>query len=818
MACLPSSCRPRWKGAVRRQEEIAARRQQRLTSLYVLFKGVPPPFYEGESLFFDLYFNLQTEEFHFWQKSLMANNPMWWSVHEVLRDGLATLLGRLDELAATEQEAIRANLKTLSLLDRIRDYEYAVDTLKDDSLNVDEVVTIFNNVNSGGTKLSRADLAMAHVCTEWPEARAELREFSQRMKHHGFPIETEYLIRAVAGAADGVVTFTPAFYSVPADTLRSVWPKVMSAYEHLINELAHHALIDSIGDLTTPLVLVPVLVFLSRHGSSFRSASERDRFLRWMFLANIWSRYAGQTDTRLQRDVRIVLEDDDPTQRLEQEILRDRGRIRLEARDLEGKGAQTAIYKFGYVVARWRNAVDWFTGTTLYSKAVGKSYGLESHHVFPQDVLRKNGFESRESRKLINEVANRAFLTRKANRTISNKNPATYLARVEKHFPGALQAQCVPMDSELWKVANYEEFLRQRRTQLAKAMNQFLDRLAHAGTTEARNDDRTIERLLESDEGPSLEFKSSLRMTVPGGELNKALEKTAIKSVAGFLNSTGGTLLIGVDNSGEALGLEADYLSLQKEGRDVRDTFQLHLTNLLARALGEPALAFVTSTCHSIRRRDVCQIVVEASDHPIYVTEGESSVFHLRMGAQTRALSLQHTVQYVASHWGDGLRGWMPPLDEVDAAEPEPAAEAANGADSWLTDESAFVEYIEIAPVELRSELRRLLEWAEDLGSSGLLGGFWSHGGRRPALVPYSAGEKGGLVAIRWDGAISLYRSVFNRTAPDAIDTVEKIIAPVKLGKGSVVHRVPDALLEALKAAYAEAAGNVARPGAGPGA
>ena len=45
--------------------------QQRLTTLYVLFKGEAPRFYEGESLFFDLFFNVQTEEFRFWQKLRM---------------------------------------------------------------------------------------------------------------------------------------------------------------------------------------------------------------------------------------------------------------------------------------------------------------------------------------------------------------------------------------------------------------------------------------------------------------------------------------------------------------------------------------------------------------------------------------------------------------------------------------------------------------------------------------------------------------------------------------------------------------------------
>src|SRR5262249_45360471 len=76
--------------------------QQRLTTLYVFFEGVPPPFYGGEKLFFELYFNVQTEEFRFWQKTLMEGNPAWISVQSFLKEGLNKLLDRLDKMDELE--------------------------------------------------------------------------------------------------------------------------------------------------------------------------------------------------------------------------------------------------------------------------------------------------------------------------------------------------------------------------------------------------------------------------------------------------------------------------------------------------------------------------------------------------------------------------------------------------------------------------------------------------------------------------------------------------------------------------------------------
>ena len=106
--------------------------QQRLTTPYVLFKGKAPRFYEGESLFFDLHFNRQTQEFRFWQKSQMQNNPAWIGVHEFLQEGLAALLERLEQLDEERRTIVGQNLSRLSRLDQVRDYTYTVDQVSGD--------------------------------------------------------------------------------------------------------------------------------------------------------------------------------------------------------------------------------------------------------------------------------------------------------------------------------------------------------------------------------------------------------------------------------------------------------------------------------------------------------------------------------------------------------------------------------------------------------------------------------------------------------------------------------------------------------------
>jgi hypothetical protein len=300
-------------------------------------------------------------------------------------------------------------------------------------------------------------------------------------------------------------------------------------------------------------------------------------------------------------------------------------------------------------VARAHDAKDWFSGITLYKKAVGKSNGLEEHHIFPKTVLYKSGYDTVKDRRIVNEVANRAFLTQRANRKILASKPADYLPGVQALHPGALQAQSVPMDRELWKVENYKEFLTVRAKLLAASINDFLDSLVP--NNEASELGSQLADLIAQGESAVLEFKSSLRWAMPEGGVNKALEKVVVKTVAGFLNGKeGGTLLIGVADDGSVTGLQGDYAS--SPSISDRDGFELHLRKLLSNTIGESIHAFVTVTFHCLDDKDVCQVRVDPSDHPVYVQDEGKSVFFLRTGNATNALPVDEVVKYYTTRWG----------------------------------------------------------------------------------------------------------------------------------------------------------------------
>lgn len=619
--------------------------QQRLTSLYTLFKGEAPPFYEGESLFFDLYFNVQTGEFRFFQKTMMQNNPAWLSVHEFLRRGLGDFLRELPNLDEERRATLQNNLAALTDLDAIRTYTYAVDHVSGDDYDVDDVVGIFNRVNSAGTPLTKADLAIAHVCSLWPEARGELRAFSARMKERGFPFGLDLLVRCLAGVGTGSIALEGSFFQTPAETHQQAWEELKPALEHLVGVLRHEALVDSLDDLPTNNVIILMTVYLSRHGGQFPGEDIRRRFIRWMFLAGLWARYSGQTETKLQQDVALVANGDpDPTHELEAAILRERGRLVLEQGDLDRATVRSAVAYLVRVLARHRGARDWFSGVRVYDAALGKSTGSERHYVFPRKVLLNVGME--DSRR-INAVANRVVLGQQAPPALRNASPADYLPDVNENQPGALAAQSVPMDPELWKPENFLDFLAARRRLLAEAANDFI--ASWLPSQPDPNGEDYVRGLIQGGESDDLEFKASLRWDLRRECVNKGLEGVVLKTVAGFLNGSGGTLLIGVADDGRPIGLDRDYSSLPKPDTD---GFENHLQQLFVNAFGEATASnSIVVNFHQIDGHDICQVSVEKSDRAVYVEQKGQAQFWLRVGNATRSLPISEAVRYIQTRW-----------------------------------------------------------------------------------------------------------------------------------------------------------------------
>jgi hypothetical protein len=165
----------------------------------------------------------------------------------------------------------------------------------------------------------------------------------------------------------------------------------------------------------------------------------------------------------------------------------------------------------------------------------------------------------------------------------------------------------------------------------------------------ARPTNRDIAALLAGGESKTVEFKSSARWDMKENRANKVLEQVSVKTVAAFLNTEGGTLFIGVDDTGTPIGLADDLKTLGKK-QDC-DGYENWLTTLLLSAFGKEKTACFEVAFHSLQGKDVCVVNAEASPGPVYVREDNAENLYIRTGNSTRLLTSREAVEYVRQHW-----------------------------------------------------------------------------------------------------------------------------------------------------------------------
>lgn len=160
--------------------------------------------------------------------------------------------------------------------------------------------------------------------------------------------------------------------------------------------------------------------------------------------------------------------------------------------------------------------------------------------------------------------------------------------------------------------------------------------------------DKDLEALIKQGENPFLEFKSSLRWDIVENRVNRSLEGVVMKTLAGFMNTQGGTLLIGVSDEGEILGLEKDYQTLKKSGRD---GFEQLLMTMIASNLGADMCQFVRIIFHDSDGSDICRLIVLPATRPVFIQQGNSPKLFLRTGGGTRELNVQEAMDYMKVRW-----------------------------------------------------------------------------------------------------------------------------------------------------------------------
>ena len=172
-----------------------------------------------------------------------------------------------------------------------------------------------------------------------------------------------------------------------------------------------------------------------------------------------------------------------------------------------------------------------------------------------------------------------------------------------------------------------------------------------------------IREVVQRGESDSLEFKSSARWNMRTGKRDDAMETVIAKTVAAFMNSGGGTLLIGVDDDGRLIGMGPDYSTLKTPDSD---RFELWIRDMWGQRMGTNAAALprldfaeASDPQEGYERQEVCRVTIPPSPHPVYLRgpkgKGEAELW-VRVGNSTRRLEVTDAVQYVSTRWPESVR------------------------------------------------------------------------------------------------------------------------------------------------------------------
>ena len=466
--------------------------QQRITTLYGIITGKAPTFFEGNAnSFTGLYFNLEDESFEFYLPMKMKGDRNWISVTELMQKGAGNFVSSFKDDPEKGMFYL-SQMDKLNRLDNIKKADLPVQRVVGEDKTIDVVVEIFNNVNSGGTKLSKGDLALAKICAEWSEARAEMRKIIAKYEKAGFHFTLDWLLRCVT-----VYTTDKAYFSELSNVSISDFQKGLKETDELIssilNQIASRLGLDHDQVLGSRYSIPIMIGYVHHRGSKKMDSKEWDKLLYWYVHTFLWGRYSGSTESSLSQDLNLLAQGKGIDGLINQ-LAQNRGTLELTPADFWGWSAGARFYPLLYMMTRVNHAKDWGSGVELSNSLLGKMSSLDVHHIFPKKILYEAGY----LRAQVNALANYTFLTKDTNIAISARPPKDYFPEYMAKTPGAMETHWIPMDSNLREVDKYLDFLEERRKLLAESANTFLNNLLN-GSVEEREVEDFVNRTIEKD-------------------------------------------------------------------------------------------------------------------------------------------------------------------------------------------------------------------------------------------------------------------------------------------------------------------------------
>lgn len=416
--------------------------QQRVTTLSRLFHG-------DEGL--EVVFNAKTGQFAR-PNAAIKQDKTWVSVHEIWDDEAYRRLQRdLPDTAAGRKLAEQYE-KVRSIL------EYEIPVVEMVGHAFDDAVGAFERINTLGVRLKKQDIESAQVAAKHSGfIRHQVAPFLQKLHQDGFKrLHVMHLFRACAFVAQPDGRARTPLHQLERKEVEKAWEQTVRATHEALGIVRSELGLVDMTVLWSGALLVPVIALCARTRPRDRNPKE---LAGWMALASLHHRYSGSVDTALDEDMRACRADD-PVGALLRALRSKRTQLRAGSNDFGGRLNDKSALFASWVACKHRGARDLLTGGQL---VLQKS--IDRHH-----ILARARFE-RGQRAEADTLANIAFISGAANKSLGDDDPAMYLPKVRQDV---LRSQCIPTDKDLWRVDRADDFWEARRELLADAFNDFL--------------------------------------------------------------------------------------------------------------------------------------------------------------------------------------------------------------------------------------------------------------------------------------------------------------------------------------------------------
>lgn len=615
--------------------------QQRITSLYAAFLGAKIQ-KEGEKKitnYADIFVDLDGDVENNDEQIVISEKPeegIFITLHEILNFN-DNLLEIKEKYTDEQFKRIHQYSQTFST------YDFSTIVLRKE--DIDSAIEVFTRINTGGQTLTLFEIMSAKTYDEEQDFDMEdgFQKLLKELEERKYDTISSSVILSVISLilSKNKECKRKVILQLDKQAIIDIWDDVISALKESVDYFRSVYRIPVSAILPYDSLLVPFAYFF--YFQKEKPKGEQIKFMEEFFWRMSLSfRYSSSTESKLAQDIKRI----DEILKSNRPNYEDVKVYLSTPKDLieTGFSAGSSYCKAILCLLAYHEPKDFqdngkvILDNSWLKVANSKNY----HHFFPKAYLRKNNIGNENS--LVNITLVSADLNK---RKIKAKAPSIYIQDFldeNEELPISIKSHLIDsLDNFGVMSDDYLVFLEKRASSIFNELKKRID-LRHK---EDKREDKAKE-LIISGENEVLEIKSTLRFDIKEGVVNKKLEYVIAKTVSAFLNTEGGTLIIGVDDDGNTLGIEKDIQTLTKQNID---GFELHLRQVIKKYLSDYFEKYIKVTFPKVDEKEICLIQISKSGKPVFITSEGNESFFVRNGNSSIPKNRQEQSEYEKIHW-----------------------------------------------------------------------------------------------------------------------------------------------------------------------